>query len=82
VPPAGDLKLNASTLEQARAAKAHAEAVFTPLARVAGIGITRIDGGYDVKVNLREPPAPDVTLPQAVDGVPVRIEVVGAIRKA
>jgi hypothetical protein len=37
--------------------------------------------GYGVKVNLREEPGRDVQLPDAVAGVPVRIEVVGALRK-
>ena len=74
--------MNASTLEQARAAKARAEAVFTPLAPVPGIGITRHDGGYAVKVNLREPPPAGVALPETIDNVPVRVEVVGTIRKA
>jgi hypothetical protein len=72
---------NPSTLDEARAAKQRAFEVFSPLAEVVGIGITRIDHGYGVKVNLREPPEPDVALPATVDGVPVRVEVVGTVRK-
>jgi hypothetical protein len=49
---------------------------------VAGVGVTRVDGGYGVKVNLQEQPPPGLTLPEDVDGVPVRVEVVGTIRKA
>ncbi len=46
-----------------------------------GVGITRIGEGYGVKLNLEGPPAPDANLPNDVDGVPIRVEVVGAIRK-
>lgn len=69
-------------LEKARAAKARALEVFSRLAPVVGVGVTRIDGGYGVKVNLREKPARGVRLPKRVDGVPVRVEVVGTIRLA
>lgn len=74
--------MSAATLERARAAKGRAREVFDRLASVAGIGITRVDDGYGVKVNLRADPGPEVELPHEVDGVPVRVEVVGTIRKA
>jgi hypothetical protein len=45
------------------------------------VGITRIGGGYGVKVNLDIPPDPEIDLPETIDGVPVRVEVVGKIRK-
>lgn len=54
---------------------------FSRLAKVVGVGITQIDGGYGIKVNLGQPPPPGVRLPEAVDGVPVHVEVVGTIRK-
>jgi hypothetical protein len=73
--------MNAHTLDEARAAKVRALEVFGRLAAVVGVGVMRIDGGYGVKINLREPPAADVTLPEAVDDVPVRVEVVGSIHK-
>jgi hypothetical protein len=73
--------MNAHTLDEARVAKARALELFARFASVVGVGITRIDGGYGVKVNLREQPAAGVILPESVDGVPVRIEVVGPIRK-
>ncbi|MBI4589923.1 MAG: hypothetical protein HY725_13895 [Candidatus Rokubacteria bacterium] len=69
------------SLDDARAAKAKAMEIFGRLVVVVGVGITRIDGGYGIKVNLREQPAPGVDLPQTVNGVPVRVEVVGPIRK-
>jgi hypothetical protein len=67
------------TLEQARAAKARVFEVFRQFADVVGVGVTRIDGGYAVKVNLRSTPEPGILLPDMVDDVPVRVEIVGSI---
>ncbi|HKI35042.1 MAG TPA: hypothetical protein VKA46_24510 [Gemmataceae bacterium] len=71
---------NPCTLEQARAAKLRVLAVFQQLAPVVGVGVTRTDGGYAVKVNLQAAPPEGIALPESVDGVPVRVEVVGTIR--
>ena len=70
-----------ATLEQARAAKEAALKAFDRLVKVVGVGITRIDDGYGLKINLPEEPPEDVTLPQEVNGVPIRVEVVGRPRK-
>ena len=70
------------TLEEARAAKARALEVFSRLAPVVGVGVTAVDGGYGVRVNLREPPPPDIELPASIDDVPVQVRVVGEIHKA
>jgi len=70
-----------STLDRARAAKARAHEVFSKLADVVGVGITTIGSEYGLKVNLSSPPASSKDLPTEVDGVPVRVEVVGKIRK-
>ena len=70
-----------ATLEQARAAKQEAQKVFGRLGEVVGVGITRVDGGYGVKVNLRREPAAGSEIPSEVDGVPVRMAVVGPIHK-
>jgi hypothetical protein len=70
-----------STLEQARAAKGRALEVFGALGTVVGVGLTRVDGGYGVKVNLESAPPAGTRLPDAVDGVPVRVEVVGRVKK-
>ncbi len=51
------------------------------VARLAGVGITRIGEGYGLKINLEEAPAKNAPLPADIDGVPVRIEVVGPIKK-
>ena len=71
----------AATLELARAAKPAAQRIFSALGEVVGVGITRVGDGYGVKVNLRLAPAAEVELPAEVEGVPVRVEVVGKTRK-
>jgi hypothetical protein len=72
--------MNSIGLDEARAAKERAKSLFAGKASVVGIGLTRIGDGYGVKVNLGAPPAPDADLPESIDGVPVRIELVGPIR--
>ncbi|WP_165073450.1 hypothetical protein [Paludisphaera rhizosphaerae] len=69
------------TLEQARAVKDRARILFAARTQVVGVGIQRVDGGFGLKINLQSPPPPDVDLPRSIDGVPIRVEVVGAIRK-
>lgn len=73
--------LENSSLEAARAAKAQAREIFAALAPVNGVGITRIGAGYGIKINLRQAPGAGVALPENINGVPVRVEVVGAITK-
>jgi hypothetical protein len=68
------------TLEKAQAAKKTAQRLFETVDIVVGVGITRLDGQYAVKVNLSQPVAPGAELPTEIDGVPVRVEVTGAIR--
>jgi hypothetical protein len=70
-----------SPLDRARAAKARAHAVFSKLGEVVGVGITTIGSEYGLKINLATPPKTSTELPTEVDGVPVRVEVVGRIRK-
>ena len=77
-PPA---TMNVSTLEQTRAAKQAALELFSALAPMVGVGITRMAGGYGLKVNLRTEPAAGTHWPTEVSGVPVRVEVVGPIKK-
>jgi len=76
-----EIAMNTSTLEEARAAKRQALTVFSSLVEVVGVGITRIDEGYGLKINLLENPRPDVRLPEAVDNVPVRTAIVGKVAK-
>ena len=69
----------AVTLEQARAAKAMLLERLRDRHEVVGVGITRVNEDYAVKVNLAMPMV-DCDLPPLVDGVPIRVEVTGSIR--
>jgi hypothetical protein len=70
------------SLEEVRAAKGKAAEVFRALVGEVAVGIAPAEKGlYRLKVNLTDPPAKGVTLPDAIDGVPVQIEVVGRIHK-
>lgn len=51
------------------------------MAAVVGVGITKVGNGYGLKVNLRRAPAKKAALPSLVDGVPVVVDVVGAVHK-
>ena len=51
-------------LDEARAAKKRAKAIFATKPSVVGIGITRIGDRYGVKVNLDFPPPPMPTSPR------------------
>ena len=65
-------------MSAARAAKAHLRGLLAGDPRVNGVGITRAEDSYAVKVNvLSADDVPDV--PDAVDGVPVQLAVVGRI---
>ncbi len=72
---------NSASLGDVRADKPRALAVFSKLADVVGVGITTIDSGYGLKVNLKALPKSPIKLPTHVDGVPVKVEVVSTIRK-
>lgn len=73
--------MSAASLDDARAVKAKVAEIFGRLGVVVGVGITRVDDGYGIKVNLRAAPARGAEMPETVNGVPVRVEVVGPIRK-
>jgi preprotein translocase subunit Sss1 len=69
------------TLDRVRAAKKTAEKTFAALAKVVGIGITRIGGVYGLKVNIESAPATVTALPAEIEGCPVHVEVVGTVKK-
>lgn len=54
--------------------------LFERLGMNVAVGITRVGDNYAVKVNVGEPPPPDVKIPTEVDGVPIKFEVTGSIR--
>ena len=64
-------------LEQARAAKERLRTTLQGRSDVRGIGIARAADGYQLQVNMSRDPGPE--LPGAVDGVDVRVRVVGVI---
>jgi hypothetical protein len=68
------------TLGQARAAKHAALHAFQCIGEVTGVGITRVNGDYALKVNVREPLDAALDVPTEIDGVPVSVEVTGTIR--
>jgi hypothetical protein len=70
---------NSAGLEEVRAAKGAALEVFGRLGKVTGVGITRLKGGYGLKVNVEEKLTS--VAPVTVQGVPVRVEVTGGIQK-
>jgi hypothetical protein len=72
--------MKAATLTEARAAKEKLLRQVAERPEVNGVGIARGDGGYAIKVNLSEELS-GRKLPTQVDGVPVRVEVVGQISK-
>ncbi len=55
--------------------------MFKGVRTLRGIGITKNEGQYVLKVNLGKKPAQGTSLPSEVDGVPVSFEVVGDITK-
>ena len=68
------------TLEKAEAAKQTALQRFQTIGKVVGVGITRVEGQYAIKVNLSEPVEPGTELPAEIEGVRVRVEITGVIR--
>jgi hypothetical protein len=72
--------MSRTPLDKAQAAKRSALRRFEKLGKVTGVGITRVNGEYALKVNLSEPVEPGTELPTDIDGVPVRVEVTGTIR--
>lgn len=65
-------------LPQARAAKDHLRAQLEGCDGVVGVGISRAEGGYCLKVNVVAGDVAD-QVPPSVDGVEVHVAVVGHI---
>lgn len=71
----------AITIDQARAAKDAAQTRLADIPGVVGIGLTKLGDDYALKVNLQSELPKGVSVPARINGVPVRVEVVGVIRK-
>ena len=72
------MPLNHSSIEAARTAKEAFKAAFGATEGLVGVGLTRKDSGYAVKVNMQC--RTSAKLPKVVEGVPVVVEVVGVVR--
>jgi hypothetical protein len=70
----------AKSLPKVRAAQRKVIAQLAHVKEVNGVGITRVGDSFGLKVNLTAQPKRRVQLPQAIDGIPVRVEVVGQIK--
>jgi hypothetical protein len=72
--------MGATDLTRAQAAQDHLTETLADHPEVNGIGIARADGGYVLKVNVRTEGARE-SIPAEIDGVAVRVQTVGRIRK-
>ncbi|NBC34444.1 MAG: hypothetical protein GVY13_17350 [Alphaproteobacteria bacterium] len=72
--------MSGPSLEKARAAKAHTIDMIDESDDVVGVGITKANDGFAVKVNYRTDDLIN-RLPDIIDGVPIVKEVVGDLRK-
>lgn len=70
-----------SSISEARLAKDQAKRELANVDGIVGIGLTKKGDGYAVKVNLDHAVKPG-TLPSRVHGVPLVVEIVGAISKS
>lgn len=65
-------------IDRARTAKQHLRRDLDGRPGVRGIGLSRGDDGYRLQVSVTSR-ADAASVPAAVDGVPVRVRVVGAV---
>lgn len=71
-----------TSLKDAQAAKGQAAKVFGNLVGEVAVGIMKLGkDNFGLKVNLTEAPAEGISLPAEIEGVPVKVEVVGRIHK-
>jgi hypothetical protein len=62
--------------DHAQTARAHLLSSLRGRPNVNGVGIAPVEGGFAIKVNLVEF-CPEANVPDQIDGVDVRVEVVG-----
>lgn len=75
------MKDQAQQIVEAREAKEKAKSIFAQYGSVNGVGLTRQGDCYAIKVNFESEPRDRAQMPQEIEGVPVIIQVIGAIRK-
>ena len=76
--PAEDVALRR---ERNAAARREAHAAFSRHGRVAGVGMTRLDGRPALKVNFVRPPRERARMPKQIAGLAVVVNVVGEVKK-
>lgn len=69
-----------ATIDDARRVKQRAAKLAADVAEVTGVGLTKVDGDYAVKVNVERETAAVRRLPKLIDGVQVVYAATGAIR--
>jgi hypothetical protein len=69
-----------SPIDLARRAKQRALLLLSGVPGVVGVGLTKVDEQYAVKVNLESALPASVKAPTSIDGIPLAYEVVGRIR--
>ena len=67
-----------ANLDQARAAQRHLAEVLSDVPQLNGIGITRVNEGFGLKANFTDSSVL-ARVPSEIDGVAVRVEVVGPV---
>lgn len=72
--------MGTTDLSRAQAAQDHLAQRLADHPDVNGIGIARADDGYVLKVNVRTERARNA-IPAEIDGVTIRVQTVGRIRK-
>lgn len=75
------MKSESLRLEAARNAKEKAKEIFSRFGFINGVGLTRQGEGYAVKVNFASEPRDRSDMPNAIEGIPVIIDVVGPLHK-
>lgn len=71
---------SAADLKRAQAAQDRLVATLDGHPEVNGVGLVRTDGGYVLKVSVRTAGARK-TIPTEIDGVTVRVQAIGRVRK-
>ncbi|MGH9224009.1 MAG: hypothetical protein ACRD2W_09575 [Acidimicrobiales bacterium] len=66
-----------ASYKQSQAAQERAEVLFSREPSIAGIGITRVDGSFGLRINVEG--EADLDLPDEIAGVPVVVRHVGRV---
>jgi len=70
-----------SLLQKARTAKEEVVEKFGKLKNVSGVGITKRNGKYAVKINLSKALTKRTKVPKDVNGVEVILKIIGEVKK-